>query len=43
MSRTFEGAEGNPLVASEIGMAERCILLLHGGGQTRHAWSRTAR
>ncbi len=43
MSRTFEGAEGNRLVASEIGTAERCILLLHGGGQTRHAWSRTAR
>ena len=43
MSRTFEGAEGNRLVASEIGTADRCILLLHGGGQTRHAWSRTAR
>jgi pimeloyl-ACP methyl ester carboxylesterase len=43
MSRTFEGAEGNRLVASEIGTANRCILLLHGGGQTRHAWSRTAR
>jgi pimeloyl-ACP methyl ester carboxylesterase len=43
MSRTFEGAEGNRLVASEIGTGDRCILLLHGGGQTRHAWSRTAR
>jgi pimeloyl-ACP methyl ester carboxylesterase len=43
MSRTFEGAEGNRLVASEIGTDDRCILLLHGGGQTRHAWSRTAR
>src|SRR3954449_8759518 len=43
MSRTFYGAQGNRLVASEMGPAGRPVLLLHGGGQTRHAWSRTAR
>jgi pimeloyl-ACP methyl ester carboxylesterase len=43
MSRTFQGAGGNRLVASEMGQAGRPVLLLHGGGQTRHAWSRTAR
>lgn len=43
MSRTFTGASGNRLVASEMGPAGRPVLLLHGGGQTRHAWSRTAR
>jgi pimeloyl-ACP methyl ester carboxylesterase len=43
MSRTFSGAQGNRLVASEIGKSGRPVLLLHGGGQTRHAWSRTAR
>jgi pimeloyl-ACP methyl ester carboxylesterase len=43
MSRTFVGASGNRLVASEMGSAGRPVLLLHGGGQTRHAWSKTAR
>jgi pimeloyl-ACP methyl ester carboxylesterase len=43
MSRTFRGAHGNRLVASEMGPTGRPVLLLHGGGQTRHAWSRTAR
>jgi pimeloyl-ACP methyl ester carboxylesterase len=43
LSRTFTGAQGNRLVASEIGKAGPPVLLLHGGGQTRHAWSRTAR
>jgi pimeloyl-ACP methyl ester carboxylesterase len=43
MSRTFEGSQGNRLVASEIGQAGRPVLLLHGGGQTRHAFSGTAR
>jgi pimeloyl-ACP methyl ester carboxylesterase len=43
MSRTFLGANGNRLVASEMGAAGRPVLLLHGGGQTRHAWSKTAR
>lgn len=43
MSRTFQGASGNRLVASEMGAAAQPVLLLHGGGQTRHAWARTAR
>src|ERR671921_172876 len=43
MSRAFTGRHGNRLVASEIGPPRRPVLLLHGGGQTRHAWARTAR
>lgn len=43
MSRTFLGADGNRLVATEMGGGDRTVLLLHGGGQTRHAWARTAR
>ncbi|HEY8567247.1 MAG TPA: alpha/beta hydrolase [Beijerinckiaceae bacterium] len=43
MSRSFTGAGGNRLVASEIGGGDRTALLLHGGGQTRHAWARTGR
>jgi pimeloyl-ACP methyl ester carboxylesterase len=43
VSRTFAGADGNRLVGSEMGPAGRPVLLLHGGGQTRHAWARTAR
>jgi pimeloyl-ACP methyl ester carboxylesterase len=43
MSRSFTGAAGNRLVATEMGPPGAPVLLLHGGGQTRHAWSRTAR
>jgi pimeloyl-ACP methyl ester carboxylesterase len=43
MSRSFKGAAGNRLVASDMGPGGRPVLLLHGGGQTRHAWNRTAR
>src|SRR3954449_7262192 len=43
MSRVFEGAQGNRLVATEMGAGDRAVLLLHGGGQTRHAWAKTAR
>jgi hypothetical protein len=42
MSKTFAGAAGNGLVANEIRHGSRAALLLHGGGQTRHAWARTA-
>jgi pimeloyl-ACP methyl ester carboxylesterase len=43
MIQHLRGASGNALVASVTGDGERTALLLHGGGQTRHAWQRTAR
>src|SRR5436190_3798266 len=39
---TFIGAAGNKLVADVFGESGEPVLLLHGGGQTRHAWSKTA-
>ena len=39
---TLTGAEGNRLEAEIWGSAGHPVILLHGGGQTRHAWSRTA-
>jgi pimeloyl-ACP methyl ester carboxylesterase len=39
---TFIGAEGNELVADVFGDKGAPVLLLHGGGQTRHAWRATA-
>ena len=38
----FKGAAGNRLVADVFGDAGQPVMLLHGGGQTRHAWGRTA-
>ncbi len=39
----FTGAEGNSLAADMHGSGDgRPVLLLHGGGQTRHAWGGTA-
>ena len=38
----FTGTAGNRLVADVFGDTGRPVLLLHGGGQTRHAWSKTA-
>lgn len=38
----FQGAEGNRLLGEVIGEGAATALLLHGGGQTRHAWKRTA-
>jgi len=38
----FTGAAGNTLVADVFGDDGPAVLLLHGGGQTRHAWRRTA-
>ena len=38
--RIFLGADGHALAASIDG-AGRPVLLLHGGGQTRHAWRKT--
>ncbi|WP_405223002.1 alpha/beta fold hydrolase [Lentisalinibacter sediminis] len=41
---TFTGSAGNRLAAEGWGAAGAPpVLLLHGGGQTRHAWSDTAR
>lgn len=42
-TRRFTGAQGGALVASLRGKGPRDVLLLHGGGQTRHAWDGTAR
>ena len=42
MSKLLTGASGNRLAANEIGHGARSALLLHGGGQTRHAWAKTA-
>ncbi|MCA9677023.1 MAG: alpha/beta hydrolase [Myxococcales bacterium] len=43
-SVTFTGAGGVRLVGDEVGPADAApVLLLHGGGQTRHAWGATAR
>ena len=39
---TFIGAAGNRLAADVFGESGRAVLLLHGGGQTRHAWRKTA-
>ena len=39
---TFIGATGNKLVADVFGDSGSPVLLLHGGGQTRHAWYKTA-
>jgi pimeloyl-ACP methyl ester carboxylesterase len=41
-SATFTGASGNALAADVFGESGRPVLLLHGGGQTRHAWRATA-
>jgi len=38
----FNGAAGNRLVADVFGDSGPPVLLLHGGGQTRHAWTKTA-
>jgi pimeloyl-ACP methyl ester carboxylesterase len=38
----FSGAAGNTLVADVYGEEGPAVLLLHGGGQTRHAWRHTA-
>jgi pimeloyl-ACP methyl ester carboxylesterase len=37
----FKGAGGNMLAADVFGEEGPPVLLLHGGGQTRHAWRKT--
>jgi pimeloyl-ACP methyl ester carboxylesterase len=39
---TFIGADSNKLAADVFGDSGPAVLLLHGGGQTRHAWRATA-
>jgi pimeloyl-ACP methyl ester carboxylesterase len=39
---TFIGSSGNKLVADVFGENGPSVILLHGGGQTRHAWRTTA-
>ena len=39
---TFTGAAGNKLIADVFGSQGSPVLLLHGAGQTRHAWTKTA-
>jgi pimeloyl-ACP methyl ester carboxylesterase len=41
-AQKFVGAHGNTLVGDAFGDRGPAVLLLHGGGQTRHAWLRTA-
>lgn len=40
--QTFVGADGNRLIGAQYGASGSPVLLLHGGGQTRHAWHGTA-
>lgn len=42
LHESLAGAGRNRLAANVFGDAGRPVLLLHGGGQTRHAWRRTA-
>ena len=37
----FKGASGNTLAGDVYGEEGPPVLLLHGGGQTRHAWKKT--
>ncbi|CAO5154795.1 Alpha/beta hydrolase [Frankia sp. AiPs1] len=40
--RQWTGSSGLPLVGDDWGGPGQPVLLLHGGGQTRHAWGGTA-
>ena len=42
LHEAFLGAARNRLAADVFGDTGRPVLLLHGGGQTRHAWRKTA-
>lgn len=42
VTESFFGAAGNRLIADRYGETGDPVLLLHGGGQTRHAWGGTA-
>ncbi|MCP4314813.1 MAG: alpha/beta hydrolase [Hyphomicrobiales bacterium] len=42
-TRVFAGAQNNDLVSSVFSGGGQPVLLFHGGGQTRHAWDKTAK
>ncbi|KZL21256.1 acyl-CoA esterase [Pseudovibrio axinellae] len=39
----FIGADGNLLVADRFGTEGQTVMMMHGGGQTRHSWGKTAK
>lgn len=39
---TFQGYEGNLIVGDIRGNGSKIVILLHGGGQTRHSWKGAA-
>jgi len=41
-TETFRGASGNKLVGDVYGSGPHAVFLLHGGGQTRHAFAEAA-
>ncbi len=38
----FHGIDGHRIIGDARGRGNRVVLLVHGGGQTRHAWEKTA-
>ncbi len=38
----FIGADGNCIIADRFGTEGQVVMMLHGGGQTRHSWGKTA-